>query len=497
MLLIKNNRHSAAVLFVFCAFLLFCLPLFLANVYYNDDNMRALYGATWSKNGRIFSTALMNLLDLRFRNILDLSPLGHILGCLVLAFAAVRFTQRATHTTQPDWFALSLCGLPLAVQPFFLQNLSYKFDALPMLMAQALAVFACVLPLQWSSKQKFGVCFALLIGAMGFYQTGVNTFLALSLLIFLCDYQHDGSPAIWRDLGIKIAAFSVSALVYKEIIIPATLHGAFERHLSVTLDLQTFPLRAMAENMVNILDLVSTLLTQGAKPLLLCLYGAATLGAFASGLHYCRKRNLSDSCAGILFFLTPFILLVFLSGMLLILKNVEYVPRILTSFSACVIFVNLFFLKPRLQKIRWLALVPLFYFFVIAYSYGNVLAENSRFELYHIQRIATALDDAGFRSGDDLYLSGDEPLSPIVANATKAMPLLARLKPELAIHGDSYFGYAMLRSRGIESPEHTDHPSPDARDCFNPVHQVHTTADFTIFRINQTFCVKEHPAHAN
>ncbi|GBR28064.1 hypothetical protein AA0473_1627 [Acetobacter orleanensis NRIC 0473] len=433
----------------------------------------------------------MNLLDLRLGNILDLSPLGQILGFLVLAFAAVRFTQRVTHSPQPDLFALSLCGLPLAVQPFFLQNLSYKFDALPMLMSQALAVFACVLPIQWSSKQKFAVCFALLMGVMSFYQTGVNTFLALSLLIFLCDYQHEHNATAWGDLGVKIVAFIASALVYKDFIIPATIHGTFEHHLAVTLDLRTLPFHAFAENMTNILALVSVLLTQGARPLLLGLYGVAALGAFVTGFHYFRKKNLSDFCAGVLFLLAPFTLLLLLSGMLLILKNVEFVPRILTSFSACIIFTNLFFLKPGLQKIRWIALTPLFYFYVIAYSYGNLLAENARFELFHIQRIASALDDAGFHSGDTLFLYGDEPLSPIVANAVKAMPLLALLKPDKAIHGESYFGYAILKSRGIESIEHTAQTQSEAQGCMTQNNQIHAATDFTIFRINRVFCVKE------
>ncbi|MFT9417981.1 glucosyltransferase domain-containing protein [Acetobacter sp.] len=491
MLILIRKQDEKRILFVFIFYILFSFPIFLANVYYNDDDARALYGATWSKNGRIFSTALMNLLDLRFKNILDLSPLGQILGLLVLAYAAVRFTQRATQSTQPSYFALCMCGLPLAIQPFFLQNLSYKFDSLTMLMAQALAVFACVLPAQWSKKRKFSACFMLLIGVMGFYQTGVNTFLALSLLIFLCDYQYDNTLKTWGDLGIKIAAFFVAALLYKELIIPATIHGQFERHLAVTLDWKTLSFHVFSDNITNILVLVSSLLTQGAKPLLLGLYSFATLGSFVAGVQYFCRKNLSDVCVGILCCMLPFINLCLLSGMLLMLKNVEYVPRVLTSFSACIIFVNLFFMKSFLRKIRWIAFIPISYFFVVSYSYGNLLAENSRFELYHIQRVASALKDAGFHSGDNLFLYGNEPLSPIVENAVKAMPILDHLRPDPAIQDDEYFGYVILRSRGIDGKEHTAQAWVDARGCLNRANQVYVTADFMVFRNDRTFCVKE------
>ncbi|GCD54026.1 glucosyltransferase domain-containing protein [Acetobacter pasteurianus] len=488
-LLRKQTRDR--ILFVFIFYILFTLPILLANVYYNDDHGRSLYGSTWSKNGRIFSTVLMNLLDLRVRNILDLSPLGQIMGLLVLACAAVLLTQRLTRSQRPGWFALSMCGFPLAIQPFFLQNLSYKFDALPMLMAQALAVFAAVLPLSWSCRKRFVICFALLVGVMGFYQTGVNTYLALAILVFLSDYEYGETAKAWGDIGIKISSFLVAAVLYKDLIIPATIHGQFERHLAVTLDLKTLPFHELGENIYNILALTSVLLTQGAKPLLLGLFGVAVFCSLLNAVKYFRQKTISDFSVGILYCALPIALLTLLSGMLLILKNVEYVPRILTSFSACIIFVNLAFMRGFLRKLGWVPLIPLVYYFVISFSYGNMLAENSRFELFHVQRVSSALMDMGYQGGDNLFLYGEEPLSPIVKNAIQAMPILGKLKPDPAIHDDEYFGYTILRSRGIEVPDHTSQDWLQAKECLNPSYKVYETADFMIFRKDHFFCVQE------
>ena len=478
-------------IFVFMSFIFFSLPIFLANVYYMDDNARALYGYTWSRSGRIFSTLIMNVLDLRLKNIIDCAPLGQILGLGVLACAAVLFTQRVTRHSAPDWISLSICGVPLAVQPFFLENLSYKFDALPMLMAQACAIFACVLPPYWSFRRTMGVCVALVFSIMAFYQPGLNTFMGLSLIVFLADCQHENSSRAWRSLAIKIAAFAAAGVFYKAVIVHYFVHGDFESSHAAAAGLHDLSIMQLQKNASEVLGLLNALLSGGIKPIFLTIYAVSTVFAFFLGVQFIRKNSKQDVASGLLMFVIPFAVLFLLSGIMFLLKNPYNVPRTLVSFSTCVIFANFFFLQPFAKKIRWVALLPIFYFFVIAFSYGNVLKEHVRFETYHIERVVSILEDAGFEDGDDLFLYGDQTQSPIVHNAIVAMPILGRLLPHQGIRDDDIFGYSSLHGRGIVSREHTIQEWDKARACLNPEYRVHKSSNFEVFRVNRTFCVQE------
>ncbi|MFT8419121.1 MAG: glucosyltransferase domain-containing protein [Acetobacter sp.] len=463
----------------------------MANIYYMDDNARALYGYTWSRSGRIFSTSIMNLLDLRLSNIIDCAPLGQILGLCVLACAAVYFTQRLTGQSSPDRFSLCVCALPLAVQPFFLENLSYKFDALPMIMAQSCAVFASALPIDWPLRRKVGVCIALIFSVMAFYQPGLNTFVGLSLLIFLSDCQRGSSAQAWRSLGLKIASLVVAGVFYKGVIVPCFVHGEFESSHAAAIGLHDISIAQFKSNAIGVLGLLTALLSGGIKPILIGLYAVATLITAIFGIKHFYKKSIMEIITGLFICIIPFVILFLLSGVMFLLKNPYHVPRTFMSFSTCVIFANLFLLQPYARKIRWVGLLPIAYFFVIAFSYGNVVAENARFQTYHIERVAGMLENAGFETGDDLFLYGDETQSPIVHNATIAIPILGRLLPRQGIHEDDIFGYSLLHGRGIEGREHTLQEWADARTCLNQEYRVHMSSDFAVFRKNHVFCVQE------
>ena len=488
---LNDNFKSRSFFFVFMSYILFSLPIFLANVYYMDDNARALYGYTWSRSGRIFSTFIMNALDLRLNNIIDCAPLGQILGLAFLACSAVFFTQRVTRQSSPDWVSLSICGVPLAAQPFFLENLSYRFDALPMLMAQACAVFACALPLDWSMRRKLGVCIALVFSIMAFYQPSLNTFLGLSLIVFLADCQHENCARAWRSLGIKIASLVVAGLFYKVVIVRYFVHGDFESSHAVAVSLRDVSFIQFKNNAAEVLGLLNALLSGGAKPIFLALYAVSTLVTFFLGFQILKKKSKENIFSGLFIFVIPFAILFLLSGIMFLLKNPYSVPRTFVSFSTCAIFSSLFFLQPFAQKFRWVGVLPILYFFVISFSYGNALKENAHFQTYHIERVAGVLEDAGFEAGDDLFLYGDEVQSPIVHNAIVAMPVLGRLMPLQRIHEDDIFGYSLLRGRGIEGREHTAQEWSNARTCLKPEYRVHVSSDFAVFHINHTFCVQE------
>lgn len=484
----KYKSHHPWI-YVFAISIIFSFPLFLANSYYMDDNARALYGYSWSHSGRIFSTVLMNLLDLNIRNVSDISPLGQILGLLALSYSALFLTRRITHLEAPDPVSLCLCGLPLAVQPFFLENLSYKFDALPMLLGQSCAVMAASLLWDGALLRKLALGVFFLFSVLCFYQPCLNTFLALCVVIFVADCARNDLRTAWRTLSLEACAFIIAGIAYHFIVAKHFVHGSYEGGHAVMRDMQTLSLSSLMASISGGTALLNSLLHAGAKPLLCAFYALGSVYAVRKGLACIRQKTSLSIAAGLLAALSPVILLLLLAGIMLLLQNPVYEPRTFTAFSACVIFANLPFIFMKDHKLRLVAFLPVLYFFVISYSYGNALAEKSRFENARITHLTEILNDAGFKTGDDLFIYGNEREAPVVRNAVTIFPILAKLLPRQGLHDDDIFGYVMLRKNGADSREHSSAEWNTARKLLQNTNIVRNTPDFTLYRTGRIYCL--------
>lgn len=480
--------HSRHVWLLFPLSCLFALPIFLVNVPYMDDNARVLYGYTWSRSGRIFSTFLMNTLGLRSRDVLDLAPLGQILGLLALSCSGALLAARLLRGRRMDDLSVCLCALPLAVQPFFLENLSYKFDALPMLMAQSCAVLAALVPEGWSGRRLFATCAAFLFAVMCFYQPALNTFLALAVLLFVCDTCEGRDQAAWRALGLRVAALGVTYGMYHFVIIRHFVHGSYAGPHSGTMSLHDVLSGMLWNNLQQARALLASLLHGGPGVVLGLFYALGAAFVWSGVLPALRRADRVAKLNALALVSVPFLLVLLVPGIVLILADTVIAPRIFMSFSACVILANLFFLQTAVgQKLRWLAVVPLLYFYVVSFDFGNAMQAQEQFEKEQVERLASMLDEAGFRPGDDLFLYGTEAEAPIVRNAITALPYLADVLPRQQMSDDAFFGYIRLRQVGIDSREHTPAEWETAHSLLKASHLLHETPRFAVYRDGHRF----------
>lgn len=115
-----------------------------ANFLYKDDIGRQAEGYTrWYKSSRHLTDLLAPLLE--GRPLADTSPLTQILALLLMAVAADVMLHLFSERLRGVWAAAAV--FPLAVNPYFLECISFKFDA-PFM---ALSAAASVIPLLWSS----------------------------------------------------------------------------------------------------------------------------------------------------------------------------------------------------------------------------------------------------------------------------------------------------------------------------------------------------------
>src|SRR5262249_46718944 len=146
--------------------------------YYNDDLKRALIGRTgWDSNGRPLTTLLMKLLQFYDHALIDISPFTQIGAVAILAWAGVLIARRYAIRSP---LVAALVAFPLGAQPFFLENLSYKFDSLSM----SLALFLALLPVVALREDRRGwwLGVAALFASLCLYQPAFTAFLIFVLV---------------------------------------------------------------------------------------------------------------------------------------------------------------------------------------------------------------------------------------------------------------------------------------------------------------------------
>ncbi|KGL57333.1 hypothetical protein KR94_05900, partial [Pantoea ananatis] len=134
----KNDKKMLA-LYAGLA-LLFIYPLIQAGVFYRDDLDRAITGQYgWRGLGRPMADILMKILSASGHYNLDLFPYTMIASCLFIGAASLMLSK---HLVKMDVPNEKLVAALLIFNPFFLQNIAYRYDSLGMSIAFFLAVAA-------------------------------------------------------------------------------------------------------------------------------------------------------------------------------------------------------------------------------------------------------------------------------------------------------------------------------------------------------------------
>ncbi|VEI48582.1 Uncharacterised protein [Actinobacillus equuli] len=111
----------------------------LADIYYIDDLGRSIVGSRgWDNFSRFSSNFLSSILNMSVR-LTDISPLTQIISIIILSISSLILV--VIFSKKSSYFTL-LGSTFLGLSPFYLENMSYKFDSPYM----TLAILASLLP---------------------------------------------------------------------------------------------------------------------------------------------------------------------------------------------------------------------------------------------------------------------------------------------------------------------------------------------------------------
>ncbi|MCT8467739.1 glucosyltransferase domain-containing protein [Chromohalobacter canadensis] len=430
----------------FIGLVLATYPIVAADRLYLDDIWRSMYGEPgWTSNARPLADIVMLALNQGSR-VVELAPLPLWLGLAGVATMLVALRQAFVEFSDGHaWLAMSL----LVLQPFFLQNLSYQFDALPMALAVSCAGLALAVGMRASPGKGIVLSAIGLFASLCFYQAAVSVYFVLLAFHALLSLTTNGTLQWRRHVGL-LATGAVTLLGYK-LISGWWLAGGYS--------LSHSQMAAPAALPMHIVDNTLTFWRYAARTLagapwwglsatvLIALTGL-TLGALRPSQ---AKRPLAWPWRLLIMLIILLLLPLGALGIMAALEDPLWRPRTFIGFGA-LCAGSLFCAVATCEYYGWrrlgvsMLVLVLGGATVIAYAYGNAQSSQKSFEESVSRQLVDDL--RRLEAEGALVVFGTLPLSTSADNTVHAFPVLKELVGSY-LDNDYWWGYQNLYRLGL------------------------------------------------
>jgi hypothetical protein len=383
---------------------------------------RSVWGyRIWDTSSRYVNQYLSVLLHTNER-LTDISPLPQILAAGILAVCSVALVYVFSDgkVTVPRLIA----ALPLGLSPYFLNCISYKFDAPYM----ALSVAAGIVPFLFANARRwrFGlisiVC--LLIMCMT-YQASSGIYIMVLIMLCFREWNEKGRSGrdVWKFFLFAGFLYVLSLLIYKVFLM-----RPIDSYYSTAL----FPLGEMAGGIaMNLGIYVFNLVTDSSHVWIVLAFTVAVLFVVASVMKSQRGRFLvlwlSIGVIALSFFVSY--------GIYLAMQEPQFMPRAMLGAGVllAILCITVVQVRPRPLALPVFALC--WCLFTFSLTYGNALAEQKHYVDFRTEILAADLSRT-FPTEDlskmTVRIEGSAGYAtPIEKNIAKRYPVIKRMVPIL------------------------------------------------------------------
>lgn len=466
------ERYKKEFFITFTLSLIYCVGLIISGMNYLDDYGRYLGGYTgWSINGRPFADWLMTAFNFG-SPLLDLSPLPLIVSLMVLSASGLIITHKF-FTNETSCIKAGVAFLLIA-NPFFLENLSFKYDILPM----SLSILALTLTFCKTNiyKVDFLLPILLIFLSLGLYQASLGIFIILSILEFTCSTINSDKPCKFRIITLLTRGlqFLLAYILYKIIIVKLCVAGEYSLNLARTIPFNADGVSTVLNNFNKFNVFIGQYIHSMPKALV-AWYILALTGSVCLIVKEVWIRSKSFFSIVVLF-ASPLFFYFFSFAHFLILENTVTTSRVMVSFGAALIALASYIIYAfKCEKIKLLILMPfLLYSYVLSMSYVNASLSQIRKD----DRIISAIgSDTAHLSPRIKYVNfnGEVGSAPQKALAVAKFPVLKDLTKSYL--GTDWSAY-MLNYNGINVSRKYFSANETKTICSHPA--LAETADYTI-----------------
>jgi hypothetical protein len=416
-------------LFYFCIYFLFILPIIRANYFYVDDISRNLTGyARWTSVGRPLTNVLMKAINFNLWTLSDLAPLPQLLATMILSVASA-WTSMAFRLR----FGFALLPIAFIVcNPFFIENLSYRYDSLSMALAVVLVMLPVALEKMLVGLSLYFSIFLSLVLALNLYQPAVNVFIVLIFFtsLLMLRMHHDLFKIMFR-LFYGLICLSAAMIAYKIEILFIGFQKYAQQHAQFVALGNLSPVLRNVRHFYAFLarNLLHTHQTQ------LLLMGMF-LGFLAFVLRFIKASWFQNRSSLSLIF-AAFLIMGTLGGIIgpvILLQHPVWAPRVLIGFgavAACALSLLLLECQASIFQPIVLVLVVaiLVAQFSLSYAFGNILIAQGSLDSVVANQIVKDAFFVANNKPSSLIILGKAPEPLNVARETKWYPVLNRLLP--------------------------------------------------------------------
>ncbi|QKS84890.1 glucosyltransferase domain-containing protein [Pseudomonas bijieensis] len=389
------------LLFFLAANFLYIFPLVQADYFYHDDGWRALVaGEGWREEGRVVTGFFYNALSFGTKAP-DLFPLP-----LFIATASIAFAMRALaffYFERPA-YVHCLVVLPIWYNPFFLQNLSYRYDG----PAMALGLVAIIHAVIWrrdSTWQSVWVPALLVALALSIYQVLIGFYIALCCVeVIRRLWEEEPSNQIFVFIARKLLAVLIGVLIYY-----ATSHQLMTASRQSLLPWEPSSLLEVRDRWLVLVQMLNGWMTEGIRPLvwggtLLALAGYAWGGVRLFNRAEPRGWKISSAVS---YVLTVPVLFICIPGITVLFADFIYGTRTLVAFSAVLVlvfFLGLKVLTRIYSHLGVILLIPLLAILSFSFGHGRTLSLQKEQEAALLASLVYDITHSPLRDMQRIYM---------------------------------------------------------------------------------------------
>ncbi|WP_294155705.1 glucosyltransferase domain-containing protein [uncultured Selenomonas sp.] len=428
----KLTGQEKKLFFILCGFyLLYFLPILLAGDDYIDDLGRSLSGYRgWSRTGRPLAELVIVLLNLGHR-LQDMAPLPQLLALVLFAYTMVLLARRFY---VPVKLPLLVGCLGLAIMsPFFLENLSYHFDSVTMVLALCLALSSYALPEDMPRRRCFRFAVISVLLMLLCYQAAVGAYISMAFLAWL--FTEDDRRVAFHELGERFVALVVAGVLYKVLLLLIHLDAYSVQHAQLAFPWTPGGVQTILAN----LSVFARFFGLGFRSL--SYLALALLLAF---LVY-EAWQFQKAGRGFRFLIAIFGMTFGSVAPQFFLQIPVFAARVLLSTTVLFLFFGILLSRAvEKKKMVVLLIVLLLAGFDLSYTYGQVLHRQSQSNLAVAREIISdigRLDPLAVRN--QLVMIGTAPTTREWQLAQRVRPIVAEMVP-VYLHDEWHWGYKLL-----------------------------------------------------
>ncbi|WP_338561921.1 glucosyltransferase domain-containing protein [Erwinia sp. E_sp_B04_7] len=423
---------------------LYITPLVISNFYYIDDVSRSVGGyARWIDNGRPLAQYL--ILAMGFSNVIDIAPLPLILSVIVLVTSGYYLCYSIGVEGK---YPAVVIALAILCSPFYIQNLSYRYDALTMGISLSCALLAASISYRFNIKIGFPTATILVAILLCFYQPSVNAFISVVCFLFILKLNEKSAMNAIIYAAANVLSLIAGMLIYKLFVAEVFVNGGYSVEHSDILPIALYSIPLINKNLDSFLVVFKSTLSGSFGRLFYFMFFISTaLTMFTVA----KSKGYSLALAGVsaLLSLVAILVMVFsIVGTMIFLKQPVFYPRVFIGFTGVMLLIS--YSSTKIFK-GFSSIIPSIFFlaiFVQMFAYGNALSSQSEKEKF----MFTAMADDIIKSRvkiESIRFNGTTSLAPTSYLSSKSFGIITHIVPSY-IRTDWMFGAFYFGRLGVD-----------------------------------------------